>query len=542
MNTAARTVSIPFSWGPTTAFSLSFSFITRHSFFGAHDQTNIFFAGYVTCIGLFQACADGFATQLQEWFFGGLLVEGLRLRLVFGNAACGMAALFTRKYLCLQNFCNRGLSVLAGVFFSMAAIAAIAPTQTVARISTYLMALGVLPGLFSSIGPLRQGYRPALYFLLAWSAVVLAVILNTLRTAGVLSPAIAWPSVLHLGTVVQGLFLSVGLVARVAQLQQEKEAAQAEAERRTVEVSLSEAFNRQLKQANEELNQALLAREEARREAEQRRAEAEAANARLMELDRIKSEFTAMLVHDLRSPLAAVKGTLELIEEVLPDTDPDLHELVRASQGNVQRTLDLITDLLELARAESQSLSLDLQLLDLAPLLQQCIENARLGAPHPLTFVRDLPPNLPAVAGDSRKLERVFMNLLTNAAKFTPPDGRITVTAREVVGEGVEAGLSFVEVSITDTGKGIPAAELPFLFDPYRQGGQGKKHVGFGLGLAIVKRIVAAHDGNVTVKSQVGVGSTFTVTLPCWASKVGQTSLAAPELAGTGDSGEAVFT
>jgi len=511
-------------------------------FFGIHDQTNIFFAGYVICIGLFQACVDGFATQLQEWFFGGLLVEGLRLRLVFGNAACGMAALFTRKYLCLQNFCNRGLSVLAGVFFSMAAIAAIAPTQTVARISTYLMALGALPGLYASIGPLRQGYRPALYFLLAWSAVVMAVLLNTLRTVGVLSPAIAWPSVLHLGTVVQGLFLSVGLVARVAQLQQEKEAAQAEAERRTVEVSLSEAFNRQLKQANEELNQALLAREEARREAEQRRAEAEAANARLMELDRIKSEFTAMLVHDLRSPLAAVKGTLELIEEVLPDTDPDLLELVRASQGNVQRTLDLINDLLELARTESQSLTLDLQLLDLVPLLQQCIENTRLGAPHPLTFVRDLPPTLPAVAGDSRKLERVFMNLLSNAAKFTPPDGKITVTAREVAGEGVEAGLSFVEVSITDTGQGIPAAELPFLFDPYRQGGQGKKNVGFGLGLAIVKRIVAAHDGNVTVKSQVGVGSTFTVTLPCWASKVGQTSLAAPELAGTGDSGEAVFT
>jgi signal transduction histidine kinase len=176
------------------------------------------------------------------------------------------------------------------------------------------------------------------------------------------------------------------------------------------------------------------------------------------------------------------------------------------------------------------------------PLLQQCIENTRLGAPHPLTFVRDLPPNLPAVAGDSRKLERVFMNLLTNAAKFTPPDGRITVTAREVVGEGVEAGLSFVEVSITDTGQGIPAAELPILFDPYRQGGQGKKHVGFGLGLAIVKRIVAAHDGNVTVKSQVGVGSTFTVTLPCWANKIGQTSLTTPAPAGASDSGKAVFT
>lgn len=513
-------------------------------FFGIHDRTNIFFAGYVTCIGFFQACVDGFATQFQELLLGGYFVEGISPRLILGNLASGLAALFTRQYLLLETYsprAHRWLGLLAVLFFGMAALATVAPTQTVAKLSTYLMALSALPALLSAIGPLRQGYRPALYFLLAWAAVVVAVTLNTLRTAGWLSPSIAWPSVVHFGTVAQGLFLSIGLVARVARLQEEKEAAQAEADRRATEVSLSAAFNEQLKLANEELNQALLAREEARREAEQRRAELEAANARLLELDRIKSEFTAMLVHDLRSPLAAVNGTLELIEGVLPNQDPDLLELVRASQDNVRRVLDLITDLLELARTESQSLTLDLKLLDLVPLLQGCVENTRLGAPHSLTFITDLPPALPAVAGDSRKLERAFMNLLTNAAKFTPPGGTVTVAAREVAGAGVETGLSFIEVAITDTGQGIPAAELPFLFDPYRQGSQGKYKVGFGLGLAIVKRIIAAHNGNVTVKSQVGVGSTFTVTLPCWASKVGQTSLTAPTPAGAGDSGESVL-
>ncbi|MCS7080713.1 MAG: sensor histidine kinase [Chloracidobacterium sp.] len=512
-------------------------------FLGIQDRANIYFSAYLLSLGLFQACVDGFATQLQNWLLGGFVVEGFVPRLALANLVSATAALLTRKYLLLEvhsPLVNRALGALAAVFFTLAVLSVVTPTRFVAQIANSSMLLGGIFGLLSAFVPLRQGYRPALYFLVAWSVVVLAVVLNTLRTAGLIPQAIAWHSVLHFGTAAQGLLISVGLLARLMMLQQEKEAARAEADLRAAEVAISVNFNEQLKKANQELSEALAAREEARREAEQRRAEAEAANGRLMELDRLKSEFTAMLVHDLRSPLAAVNGTLELIEETL--SDPDLLELVRASQSNVRRTLDLITDLLELSRSESQSLTLDLKLLDLVPILRQCVENTRLGAANALDFVADLPPTLPAVAGDARKLERVFMNLLTNAAKFTPSGGTITVSAREVAGEGVEAGLSFVEISVTDTGVGIPAAELPFLFDPYRQGGQGKKKVGFGLGLAIAKRIVAAHDGNITVKSQVGVGSTFTITLPCWASRVGQTSLDTPSPSTTGDSGETALT
>ncbi|OYT73012.1 MAG: hypothetical protein CFK52_03100 [Chloracidobacterium sp. CP2_5A] len=513
-------------------------------FLGMRDQSNVYFSAYLLCLGLFQACADGFATQLQELLFGSFFVEGLVLRLMLGNLTSAVAALLTRRYLELETYSpplNRALGILAALFFGLAAIATILPIQIIARISNFSMLFGGVFGLLSSAIPLQKGYRPARYFLLAWSIVVLAVAFNTLRTGGILPQSTtSWQSILHFATAAQGLLLSVGLLARLVILKEEKEAARAEADLRAAEVTLTTSFNEQLKKANQELSASLQSLEEARREAELQRTEAEAANARLMELDRIKSDFTAMLVHDLRSPLAAVKGTLELIEDLLPDIDPDLLTLVKASQDNLQRTLDLITDLLEMSRSESQALKLNLELLDLVPMLRACSDNIRLSAPDPPRLIVELPPALPAVAGDARKLERVFMNLLSNAVKFTSPNGSVTVAAREIAGEGVEAGLSFVEVSITDTGPGIPPAELPFLFDPYRQGSQGKGKVGFGLGLAIVKRIVAAHDGNIAVKSQVGVGSAFTVTLPCWASQVGQTSPDAATPDAAGRSGETV--
>ncbi len=496
-------------------------------FLGMRDWANVYFSIYLLCLGLFQACVDGFASQLQAWLLGGFVVDGLALRLAFGNLTSGAAALLTGTYLLLEKYsprANRWMRLMAGYFSLLAVLAVVWPSQLTAKISNFSMLLCGVPAFLLFFIPLQQGYRPALYFFLSWSVVILAVILNALRTAGILPPSIGWSSVLHLGTAAQGILLSVGLLARLMLLKQEKDAARAEADRRAVEMAISVSFNEQLKRANQELSEALRAREEAQREAERQRAEAEAANARLMELDRIKSDFTAMLVHDLRSPLAAVSGTLEIIEGTLTDADPDLLTLVRASQENVRRTLDLITDLLELSRSESQSLTLDLKLLDLVPMLRQCVENTRLGTVHDLDFVVDLPPALPAVAGDARKLERVFMNLLTNAAKFTPPGGTVTVTACAVAGQGVESGLSFVEVTVTDTGPGIPTAELPFLFDPYRQGRQGKQKVGFGLGLSIAKRILAAHEGNIAVKSQVGVGSAFTVTLPVWAGQVGETS------------------
>jgi signal transduction histidine kinase len=115
---------------------------------------------------------------------------------------------------------------------------------------------------------------------------------------------------------------------------------------------------------------------------------------------------------------------------------------------------------------------------------------------------------------DSGKIERVFSNLLSNAVKFTAKGGTVRLEAAFVSGEGVEAGTRWFRVTVTDTGAGIPPEDLPYIFDPYRQTSATKGRVGVGLGLAIVKRIVAAHGGNVSVRSKVGVGSAFTVELP----------------------------
>ena len=122
--------------------------------------------------------------------------------------------------------------------------------------------------------------------------------------------------------------------------------------------------------------------------------------------------------------------------------------------------------------------------------------------------------NLPKVMADARSIQRALMNLLSNAIKFTPEGGQIWIEARLVEGQQVDAGYSYVVISVIDTGEGIPAQELPYIFDPYYQARSRTGSIGTGLGLAIVKRIAAAHGGNVSVRSQVGVGSAFSIVLP----------------------------
>ncbi len=240
------------------------------------------------------------------------------------------------------------------------------------------------------------------------------------------------------------------------------------------------------------------------------------ANERLKEIDNIKQGFTAMLVHDLKSPLTSVKSVLELMESGTTDLQPlDVTDLVRGSQENLEQVVRLVDEVLEVFRSENRDMHIVRTLLNPKDILNRCIQNAQATAlTKRISLSGRLAANLPLIEGDSGKLERVFLNLLSNALKFTPPGGVITVEASAVEGKGVETGLRLVMVTITDTGPGIPAEDLPYIFDPYRQSTEGRAKVGVGLGLAIVKRVAAAHGGSVSVRSQVGVGSSFTVLLP----------------------------
>ncbi|MBX7221733.1 MAG: hybrid sensor histidine kinase/response regulator [Blastocatellia bacterium] len=238
------------------------------------------------------------------------------------------------------------------------------------------------------------------------------------------------------------------------------------------------------------------------------------ANLKLKELDRIKANFAAMLVHDLKSPLSVIKGTLELFsyEESL---DTTLKDLVTTSERSVDKMLNLINEALDVFRNEAQDVTLEVKSINPETLLRGVAEEARLAALSArITVETNIEPKLPSLLADPDKLERVFANLLSNAIKFTPQGGRISLDAKTVSGTGVESGLTFVQVSLTDTGEGIPADTLPYIFEPYRQARSQRSALGVGLGLAIVKRIIAEHGGNISVRSQLGVGTCFTVMLP----------------------------
>ena len=236
------------------------------------------------------------------------------------------------------------------------------------------------------------------------------------------------------------------------------------------------------------------------------------ANLKLKEIHILKANFTAMLVHDLRSPLTGVGLTLELIKNGLP-LRPGMAE---QAMDSFQRVQALLEEMLDLHRSEHGQIPLLLDTIDTAPWLQGIADQFALQAQSAgIQCQTQWPEVLPPISGDRSKLDRVLHNLLGNALKFTPRGGAVKLEAAVEFGAGVEAGLRFLRIGVIDTGRGIPAEQLPFIFDPFRQSEPDDAHRGFGLGLAIVQRLVAAHHGQIRAQSQLGFGSNFTVLLPC---------------------------
>jgi len=235
------------------------------------------------------------------------------------------------------------------------------------------------------------------------------------------------------------------------------------------------------------------------------------ANLKLQELDLLKARFAAMLVHDLKNPFSSALLSIEDMQE----TGALVPELLEKCRDSIQRALAFLTDLMEVYRSEAQGIVLERESVDPAILLASAVEAFKgLAARKGVAFQTSLDPGLPAISGDLGKLDRVLGNLLSNALKFTPKGGTILLRAEGIEGQGVEAGTRWLHLAVEDTGRGIPASQLAYIFDPYHQALSQDATQGSGLGLAIVARIVAAHEGRVTVKSREGIGTCFTVFLP----------------------------
>ena len=239
------------------------------------------------------------------------------------------------------------------------------------------------------------------------------------------------------------------------------------------------------------------------------RAQAEASAAEAEVAGKIKDEFLATLSHELRTPLNAIVGWTQILRSAAGDPD-DLAEGLAVIDRNARAQTQIIEDILDMSRIVAGKLRLDVRPVDLAGLVRAGVDTVQPAADAKGVRLRVvLDPAAGAVAGDPNRLHQVFWNLLSNAVKFTPRGGHVRVSLGAVDGHA--------EVTVTDTGEGIPAEFLPHVFDRFRQADASttRRHGGLGLGLAIVKQLVELHGGSVRVASPgPGRGSTFAVALP----------------------------
>jgi PAS domain S-box-containing protein len=223
-----------------------------------------------------------------------------------------------------------------------------------------------------------------------------------------------------------------------------------------------------------------------------------------------REQFLAIVSHELRSPLNGIKSWTHVLENHVRDADPTVQRAIAGIMIGVEQQVRLIDDLLDVTRAMSGNLGLARQPMALAPVLADAVEGLRATALEKrLRMIADLALGPREIHGDPDRVRQVFVNLVTNAIKFTPPGGRIWVSAR------VEGPMARIEVR--DDGMGIEPGFLPYVFDPFRQaqGASERSQEGLGLGLALVQRIAQMHGGHVTCESEgPNRGATFRVYLP----------------------------
>lgn len=239
-------------------------------------------------------------------------------------------------------------------------------------------------------------------------------------------------------------------------------------------------------------------------------AEREEALARLQELDRAKSMFFSNITHELRTPLTMILSPLEsVLSGDLGRFRSDQMLYLRNVWRNAMKLLKLINDLLDMAKIEERFLKLSVERSSLEPLLEEIVEHARpLAARKNVSLVLETRAESEDLWVDLERMERICINLLSNALKFTEPGGTVCVAI-----DRPEPGV--VTVSVADTGIGIPPEKLGEVFERFSQADASttRRFGGTGIGLALVKDLVELHGGTITVESTVGVGSTFTVTL-----------------------------
>jgi signal transduction histidine kinase/ActR/RegA family two-component response regulator len=249
------------------------------------------------------------------------------------------------------------------------------------------------------------------------------------------------------------------------------------------------------------------------------------ANRKLKELDTLKSQFLSVATHELRTPLTVILGYNSMLSESLHDRlSEEERETLSESIAACKRLIRLVNSMLDMAQIEAGKMRMDFVPADLRSLVQSVAALFQQEArSRDIMLEALLPSRLPKITLDPERVQQVLINLVANALKFTPPAGKVRIQVHPVDREQIA-------ISVSDTGTGIARADQDKIFDEFAQ---VKKHAaqrqktGSGLGLAIVRRIVEGHHGTISLESEPGRGSTFTVTLPLRQTSDGRKAVSA---------------
>ena len=251
----------------------------------------------------------------------------------------------------------------------------------------------------------------------------------------------------------------------------------------------------------------------------QKSAELEKANEELKRLDQLKSTFISSVSHELRTPLTVIKEFISLMLEGHVGTlTEDQEEYLGIAKKNIIRLTNLIETLLDFSRIESgKGLKLRFEPIRLMEVLEDAVMTfSQQLEEKRITFENRLDPDIPVVLVDRNRMVEVFINLIGNGIKFTPPGGKIAVDSK-----GLTEKRDFLKIVVADTGVGISPEDLPKVFDRFYQGKRTQTGLitGTGLGLAIVKEIVEAHQGSIRAENKAESGASFVLTLPIFGTE-----------------------
>ncbi|MFW5741386.1 MAG: 7TM diverse intracellular signaling domain-containing protein, partial [Myxococcota bacterium] len=458
------------------------------------DEIYLVYAGSTLFIGTVVASLDGITYQYL-WPGSPWLANVAIPFVVSGVTLIDLA--FTRMFLEMR----RNAPYLQWIFNAM--MVAHGLNMVLALVGPYRISMMIAAGLtfpclalvlINGIISARQGFRPAFFFLLAWTAFLGFSGIYILKTFGVLPNTFITMWGMHIGSASEALLLSLALADRIQVMKANKDAQIADA-RTKLEDAVEE-----LKRSNVMLEERV-----AQRTVELVKAKnaAEAAN-------QTKSTFLANVSHDIRTPLAGILGMVDIVLDT-PMTE-EQRESLASIRTSAQSLLALLNDILDIAKIEAGRLELSPAAFRLASVISESLSVCALRAHgRNIEIISDLSPDVPGViVGDENRLRQVLVNLVGNAVKFTE-EGEVVLRVEERDNDGTHVVLHFM---VRDSGVGIPPSKQSIIFEAFTQADRSTswRFEGTGLGLAICSQIVSLMDGKMWVESEDGEGSTFHFT------------------------------